>query len=69
MERKMEMTIHEALRIARRLLVSQYGICPRPDDAAIGFAKAKLEGETLGQWSPEWQDAISNALETLRGEA
>ena len=65
----MEMTIHEALRIARRLLVSRHGVCPRPNDAAVAFAKAKLEGETLGQWSPEWQDAISNARETLRGEA
>ena len=65
----MEMTIHEALRIARHLLFSQYDVCQRPNDAAIGFAKAKLEGETLGQWSPEWQETISNALKTLRGEA
>ena len=65
----MEMTIHEALRIARRLLVSRHGVCPRPDDAAIAFAKAKVEGETLEQWSPGWQEAIRNARETLRGEA
>ena len=65
----MEMTIHEALSVARHLLVSRHGVCPRPNDASIGFAKAKLEGETLGQWSPEWQETISNALKTLRGEA
>jgi len=65
----MEMTIHEALSVARHLLVSRHGVCPRPNDASIGFAKAKVEGENLEQWSPGWQDAIRNARETLRGEA
>ena len=54
------MTIRAAITTARDLFLSTVtpDRTPRPSPAAITAARQKLDGESLGQWSPDWQRLI-----------
>ena len=61
------MTIRDAIRTARDLFLST--VIPdhsrRPSPAAIAAARQKLDGESLGQWSPDWQESITAARKMI----
>ena len=60
------MTIRAAIKTARDLFLSTVTTdTRRPSPAAITAARQKLDGESLGQWSPDWQNSITAARKML----